>query len=175
VNKTFLASGRLEVTVVKAWEHRAVATQHDTSRSTLEDQLPALIRTLETIEAEAEWDRKQEERRAGIREERWEEVKKQAFAKLSYQRNAERLTDELARRDTAAALRRYADEITARAAEPAHPGGAAAREWAGWIRGHADRTDPLNGPLQVTEVTSCSYAELEPHMNGWSAYHPYRH
>ena len=79
MNKSFTASGRLEVTLTRGWEQYPVLSQRDTGRSTLEDQLPALIRLLEIDKAEAEWARKEEERRADIRKERWEEVKKDAF------------------------------------------------------------------------------------------------
>jgi hypothetical protein len=86
VNKSFTASGRLEVTLTRGWEQHPVLSQRDTGRSTLEDQLPALIRTLEIGEAEAEWARKEEERRAIIRKVRWEEVKKEAFVRVAYDR-----------------------------------------------------------------------------------------
>lgn len=39
---------------------------------------------------------------------------------------------------------------------------------------HAERTNPLNGPLRVLAATSCSHQELEPHMNGWSTYGPHQ-
>jgi hypothetical protein len=55
-------------------------------------------------------------RRAEIREDRWEEVRKEAFARVGYERNAERLLAELDGRDAAAATRAYADAIDARAA-----------------------------------------------------------
>ncbi|HEV3380689.1 MAG TPA: hypothetical protein VG142_06885 [Trebonia sp.] len=116
VNKSFMASGRLEVTLTQEWEQRPVLTQCDTGKSTLEDQLPALIRVLEIDKAEAEWARKEEERRADIRKERWEEVRKEAFVRVAYERNAARLRGELDSRDAAVAMRVYADEIDARAA-----------------------------------------------------------
>jgi hypothetical protein len=37
------------------------------------------------------------------------------------------------------------------------------------------RIYPLNGPLRLEEVTSCNHDELQPHMQGWSTYGPYRH
>jgi hypothetical protein len=77
--------------------------------------------------------------------------------------------------DAAAAMIAYVDEITAHAAELGAPGAAAALGWASWIRQHAELTNPLNGPLHVLEVTSCSHEELQPHMNGWSTHGPYRH
>jgi hypothetical protein len=43
----------------EGWEQRPVLSQHDSGRSTREDQLPALIRALEIGEAEAEWARKE--------------------------------------------------------------------------------------------------------------------
>jgi hypothetical protein len=55
-------------------------------------------------------------RRAEIREDRWEEVRKEAFVRVGYERNAERLLAELGSRDAAAAMRTYADEIDAHAA-----------------------------------------------------------
>lgn len=53
--------------LTQGWEQHPVLSQRDSGRSTLEDQLPALIRTLEIGEAEAEWSRKEKERRADIR------------------------------------------------------------------------------------------------------------
>ena len=70
MNRSFTASGRLEVTLARGWEHHPVLSQRGTGKSTLEDQLPALIRVLEIGEAEADWARKEEERRSEIREER---------------------------------------------------------------------------------------------------------
>jgi hypothetical protein len=175
VNKSFTASGRLEVTLTPGWERQPILSQRDSGRATLEDQLPALVRVLEVGEAEAEWARKEEERRADIRKERWEEVKKEAFVRVAYERNAERLLAELDSRDAAAAMRAYADEIDARAAALEASAAQAARGWAKWIREHAERTDPLNGPLRLEEVTSCSHEELQPHMHGWSTHGPYRH
>ena len=95
VNKNFAASCRLEVTLTQGWEQRPVLSQRDSGRSTLEDQLPAFIRVLEIGKAEAEWARKEEERRADIRKDRWEEVRKEAFVRVAYERNAERLRSEL--------------------------------------------------------------------------------
>jgi hypothetical protein len=72
-------------------------------------------------------------------------------------------------------MRAYANEIDTHAAALEAPAKQAAREWAAWIREHAERIDPLNGALHVAKVTSCRYEELQPHMNGWSAHGPYRH
>jgi hypothetical protein len=119
---------------------------------------------LEIGKTEAEWARKEEERRAGIRKERWEEVRKEAFVRVAYERNAERLRSELDSRDAAASMRAYADEIDAHTAGREAPAGQAAREWADWIRQHAEHTDPLNRTVHVGKVTSCSYEELQPHV-----------
>jgi hypothetical protein len=97
------------------------------------------------------------QRRADIRKERWEEVKKEAFVRVAYERNAERLLAELDSRDAAAAMRAYAGEIDARAVDLEVPAAQAACGWAEWIREHAERTDPLNGPLRLEEVTPCSF------------------
>jgi hypothetical protein len=123
--------------------------QRDTGKSTLEDQLPALVRVLEIGQAESDWARQEEERRSEIREDRWKEVKKGAFVHLAYERNAKRLLTELDSRDATAAMRTYADEIDARASALEAPAARAAREWAEWIREHAERTDPLNGLLRL--------------------------
>ena len=174
VNKYFTVSGRLEVTVTRGWEKQPILRQRDSGRVTLEDQLPALVRALEVGEAEAEWARQEEKRRTAIRQDRWEVVKREAFVHVAYQRNADRLVSDLARRDTAAAMRAYADEIAVYAAELKASDAQAAREWADWIRQHAERTDPLNGPLRLVQVTSCNHEELQRHMNGWSTHGPYR-
>jgi hypothetical protein len=96
-------------------------------------------------------------------------------SRVGHERNAQRLLAELDSRDATAAMRAYADEINARAAALEDPAAQEAHEWAGWIREHAERTDPLNGPLRIEEVTSCSHEELQPHMRGWSTHGPYRH
>ena len=146
----------------------------DTAGATLEEQLPMLIHKLEVAEAEAKWSREEEARRAEIRAVRWEEVKKEAFTKLTYQRNAETLRDQLERRQAAAAMRRYADEMDARADQLDAPAAEEAKKWAEWIRQHADRTDPINGALRLLHVTTASHDELQPHMAGWASYGPYR-
>lgn len=142
MNKSFTASGKLEVTLTREREQHPILSQRDTGKSTLKDQLPALIRELEIGQAEADWARKEEERRSEIREERWKEVKKEAFVHVAYERNAKRLLTELDSRDAAAAMRAYADEIDARASALEAPAARAAREWAEWIREHAEHTDP---------------------------------
>jgi hypothetical protein len=160
--------------VTRGWEKQPILRQRDSGRVSLEDQLPALVRALEVGEAEAEWARQEEKRRAAIRQDRWEVVKREAFVHVAYRRNADRLVADLARRDTAAAMRVYADEIAVHAAELKAPNAQAASEWTDWIRQHAERTDPLNGPLRLVQVTSCSHEELQRHMNGWSTHGPYR-
>ncbi|AWZ23080.1 hypothetical protein CEJ39_01850 [Rhodococcus pyridinivorans] len=173
-NKDFLSSGRLEVTLTKMWDQQPILSVKDTHDATLEDQLATLVHTLEVAEAQARWQQQEESRRAEIREVRWQEVKKDAFRKLTYARNAERLRDELARREAAAAMRTYADDIDAHAASLEPSQCQAAQDWASWIRRHADHTDPLHGPLQIVEVTTCRHEELQPYMNGWSTYHATR-
>jgi hypothetical protein len=59
---------------------------------------------------------------------------------VACERNAKRLRTELDSRDAAAAMRAYADEIDARAAELEDPDAQAAREWAEWIRQHSEDT-----------------------------------
>ncbi|WP_371750665.1 hypothetical protein [Mycobacteroides sp. LB1] len=174
VNKHFQPSGNLAVTIEKAWDKETVLSLQDAAGASLEEQLPVLIRKLEIGEAEAAWSRQEESRRAEIRETRWEEVKQEAFTKLTYERNTELLRDQLDRRQAAAAMRTYAREIEVRAEQLDASAADEARKWAAWIRQHADRTDSINGPLQLLRITSASYNDLEPHMNGWSAYSPHR-
>lgn len=173
-NKNFRASGNLEVTITKTWEDQTVLSLRDTAAASLEEQLPTLIRQLEIAEAEVDWSRQEEMRRSKIRETRWEEVKQEAFTKLSYQRNAELLRDQLERRQAAATMRTYADEVEARAEQFDDPEKEGARKWAAWIRQHASLTDPVNEPLRLPRVTSASHDDLAPHMDGWSTYGPYR-
>jgi hypothetical protein len=71
-------------------------------------------------------------------------------------------------------MRTYANEIDSRAEQFDDPERDQAGGWATWIRQHADRTDPINGPLHLLRVTSASHNDLPPHMNGWSTYGPYR-
>jgi len=124
VNKSLAerASGKLEVTLTQGWEQHPVLSQRDTSKSTLEEQLPTLIQVLEIGKAEAKWTRKEEERRSDIREDRWKEAKREAFVHVAYERNAKRLLAELDSRDAAAAMRAYAGEIDTRAAGMEAPG-----------------------------------------------------
>lgn len=174
VNRCFEPSAKLEVRLSKKWEEPTVLSVRDEPGAPIEDQLPTLIRLLEISEAEAEWSRKEEERRAEIRKVRWEEVKTEAFANVAYDRNAAQLGEQLDRRQAAAAMRMYADDIESRTQEIDGPGRTEATEWVAWIRQHAEHVDPLNGPLRLLRVTTASHDELVPHMNGWSTYGPYR-
>lgn len=174
VNKQFQASGILEVEIGKQWQAETVLSIRDTSGASLEEQLPTLMHQLEIAEAEAAWSRQEEARRAEIRKTRWEEVRQEAFTKLTYERNASLLQDQLDRRQAAAAMRTYANEIDERADQLNDVDGEEARNWSAWIRQHADRTDPMNGPLQVLHLSSASRDDLGRHMNGWSTYGPYR-
>lgn len=70
---------------------------------------------------------------------------------MACQRNAERLLAELDSRNTAAAMRTYADEIESHVTALKSSNAQAAREWADWIRQHAERTDSLNGPLRLRD------------------------
>jgi hypothetical protein len=173
-NKHFEPSAKLEVRLSKKWEEQTVLSISDELGAPIEDKLPTLIRALEIAEAEAEWSHKEEQRRAEIRKVRWEEVKQEALVKVAYDRNAAQLGEQLDRRQAAAVMRMYADEIESRTEEVDEPTRTKATEWAAWIRQHADHVDPLNGPLRLLRVTSASHDELGPHMNGWSTYGPYR-
>jgi len=91
--------------VAKAWGGQLVLALRDTSEATLEEQVPVLVRALETGEAERpSGPRRRESAAPGSARARWEEARKEAFTKLAYERNAQRLRDELARRDAAAAM-----------------------------------------------------------------------
>lgn len=173
-NSHFQASGKLEVTVTKMWTDDAILSVCDTPDASIEEQLPTLIHKLEIAEAEADWSHQEEMRRSEARQTRWEEVKKEAFTKLTYERNAEMLRDQLERRQAAATMRAYADEVDAQADQLDESVRDEAREWSAWIRQHAESTDPINGRLRLLCVTSASHNDLEPHMNGWSSYGPYR-
>lgn len=173
-NKHFQASGNLEITLTKAWDDQPVLSLRDTGGASLEEQLPVLIRKLEIAESDADWSRQEESRRSEIRKVRWEEVKREAFTKLTYERNADRLRQEIEQWRAGASIRAYAEEVEARAELLDESRRDEARQWAAWAREHADRTDPLNGPLRRVEVRSATYDELQPHMGGWSAYGPYR-
>lgn len=116
-NKSFEASGKLEIKLSKKWEDQTVLSMRDEPATPLENQLPTLIRTLEIAEAEAEWAHQEEERRAEIRRIRWEEVKQEAFVMVAYDRNAAQLSDQIDRWHAAAAMRSYADEIDLRTEE----------------------------------------------------------
>ena len=174
VNRSFRSSGNLEVVIRRAWQDEKVLTLRDAEGASLEEQLPVLIRKLEIAEAESEWARQEQGRRAKIRERRWEVVKNEAFTKLTYQRNAEQLRDQLEQRRAVAEMRAYADEVEERAKDGDAPESDDALAWASWIREYADRTDPLNGPLRPLRVTSASHEDLAPHMDGWSTRGPYR-
>ena len=173
-NQSFQSSGRLKVTVSKVWQDQLIFSLQDTEDTTLEDQLPVLIRKLEIAEAEADWSGQEADRRSQIREIRWKEIEQEAFTKLTYQRNTEQLHDQLKRRQAVAEMRVYAQEIEAQAEQREEPEKQDALKWATWIRQYADRADPIIGPLRPLNITSAKSDELEPYMNGWSAYGPYR-
>jgi hypothetical protein len=69
-------------------------------------------------------------------------------------------------RPTQQCLRAYVDEIAAHAAELEASDAQAAGEWADWIRQHAERTDPLNGPLRLVQV-ALMQSRRTPAPHGW--------
>jgi hypothetical protein len=152
VNKSFTASGRLEVTLTRGWEQHQVLSQRDTGKSTLEDQLPALIRLLEIDKAEAGWARQEEERRSEIREERWKEVRRRPSSVWP----TSAIPSGPSPSSTAAMPQRPCARTPTRSTRTAAlptPAAQAAHGWAEWIREHAERTDPLNGPAAGTRRT----------------------
>jgi hypothetical protein len=174
-NKGFQASGKLEVVIKKPWEDQTVLSLRDTVGAPLEDQLPSLIRELA--------DRRS---RSGL-------VSPGGIATFQDPRDplgtgeAGSVHEALLRTQCRAAsgptgtigrppqtCERTTDEIDCRLRQFAGSEEEKAREWAAWIRQHADRTDPINGPLHLMRVTSASHNDLAPHMAGWSTYGPYR-
>lgn len=153
-NEYFQASGKLEVTITKTWKDQIIFSLRDADGATLEEQLPTLVRKLEIAEAEADWSHREESRRSEIRKTRWEEVKQVAFTKLTYERNADRLRDELDRRQSAATMRAYADEVAGRAEQLDDGNDGEARKWAAWIREHADTIDPIKMDLYGSSASS---------------------
>lgn len=173
-NRHFGGSGRLMLTVHDRWGEKMITSVRESKNETLEEQLPAVLRTLDIAEAEDAWEREEETRRRAIREERWEEVKQEAFVQLAYQRNIEQLQQQLAHADDAARMRSYADSVEAHATTLGPSDEEAARGWAAWIRHHATSIDPLNGALRQLKVTEARHEDLQPFMHGWSAYGAYR-
>lgn len=174
-NREFEATGTLILELHKEDSHSSslMWTWNDDKKRTLEEQLPSLFRRLDVAAAENDWERQEAERRRGLTQQRWAQIRAAAVEKYRYAKRAEQLEVELERRESARQMRAYADEITAQASDRNGEGRADARAWADWIRGHASKIDPLNAAeLRPPTFDDFTDTDLQPWLGGWTAYGP---
>lgn len=95
-SRWFQGSGRLQVTVSRyGWDTAPILQIRDESKTTVEDQVPSLVRALEIQGAEAEWEQRERQRKSTLREERRLEIYTEAVVKVREERNAEQATAQL--------------------------------------------------------------------------------
>jgi hypothetical protein len=172
-NRDFQPSGALDLSVTFE-RHEAIQIWGDIDGAHLEDQLPQVVKAFEVHIAQLQWKEQEDKRRRELAEVRWRQVRANAIEQVGYDRHAAQLQDELERHDKAEQMRLYARAVASKAAALDGQIRADANSWAAWVSEHADTVDPLNHPLTAKPVSGITYAELEAHMPGWSAYGPHR-
>lgn len=140
----------------------------DSKRRSLEDELPAVLKAVETAAVE-----EKERLRLALEEEEgrrrdWQNAMDLATLRHTEHYRAQILEGQVGAWRRASAIREYCDGI-----ETAHPNDAHALEWSTWARTFAGRLDPLEHELRVPAPQSrVSKDELIPFMDGWDPYRP---
>lgn len=174
-NREFEATGTLILELHKENSHSssAAASWSDEKKRALEERLSELFRHLDIAAAKNDWERQEAERRRGLVQQRWAQIRAAAVEKYRYAKRAEQLEAQLERRESARQMRDYADEINARAGDLDGEGQADARAWGDWIREHASKTDPLNATeLRLPAFDDFTDTDLQPWLSGWTSYGP---
>ncbi len=168
-------SGRLVIQLEAGYSKKSWA---DRKRWTLIDKLPDLFDHVQQRASEIAERRVREAREREERQRTWTAAVAQAKQDYIEHHNRQRLGAQLADVTRAQDLRRYADRIeyqTASMGESALR--SAAQDWAAWVRGEADRVDPLMHPerLMYVEPENFSLSDINPFMaGGMNAHHPPR-
>lgn len=160
---------RIDTTGISFWGQ----SWTDRDDRVLEDALAQVLQELELRHDAATDRRLEEERRRLERQHQWEVVREKAVQALTDSHRAELLMDQIAKWRNAAATRDYAMHLERHAATDLE-GDARdeALEWVRWMRGYADRADPLRGRLRLPAPPEPTPSALQPFMGSWSPYGP---
>jgi hypothetical protein len=163
------ATGRLQMQLVTGYSQRS-AKWADRKTTTLEDELPELLREIEMRAVEDEHRRRAEKRKAAERERAWQAAMKKARERHAENNRSEILSSEVAQWSEAQRIRAYCSAI-----ESSYPNVSKTLEWIAWARSHADALDPLQtAPRMPALPESVQPDELRPFLDGWNPYGPNR-
>jgi hypothetical protein len=161
------ATGRLQMQLVTGYSRRS-AKWADRKTTTLEEELPALLREIEVRAVEDERRRHEEKHKAAERELAWQAAMKKARERHAENYRSETLRAEIAQWSEAQRIRAYCSAI-----ESSHPDVSETLEWIAWARSHADALDPLQtAPRMPAAPESVQPEDLRPFLDGWDPYGP---
>ncbi|WP_188744593.1 hypothetical protein [Agromyces bauzanensis] len=138
----------------------------DRKRWTLADKLPDVFDVVDQKASAARLERKRRDDENTARLHEWEEAIPRAREQYARMLNAERAVTQAEAWNRATQLRAYADAAAHRAEQLEEELRTEALGWADWIRGEANRLDPLldTSALRMEAPESAGPRELDPFM-----------
>jgi hypothetical protein len=170
----FVPTGILQLTIGSGYRRDSRPAEFkDTSKASLEDQLPALLRELEIRAREDAHRRLQEERQAEQKRRRWERAMEQARHEFHEAARIEELTRQLEAWRLANDLGQYLSAMREKIATITNKSArAAAENWLAWVGQYHKTIDPLASSLEMPPERTPSREDLRPFLRGWSPYGP---
>jgi len=170
----FVPTGILQLTIGSGYRRDSRPAEFkDTGKTSLEDQLPALLRELEIRAREDAHHRVQEQRQAEQKRRRWERAMEQARHEFHEATRIEELTRQLEAWRLANDLGRYLSAMRENTGTITNKNDrAAAENWLTWVSQYHKAIDPLASSLVMPPELTPSMEELRPFLYGWSPYGP---
>lgn len=170
----FLPTGELRITVEEGYSRDGRQAEfRDSTRASLEERLPGVLRELEIRAAEDAWRRQEEERKAQEKQRRWERAMDHARRDFREARRAEVLRGQLADWQLGNDLDEYLAAIEASILTlTSVKEQSAAAAWLAWAKEYRQSINPLAKPLAMPPVPKPKPDELKPYLRGWSPYGP---
>ena len=137
----------------------------------LEDSLAEIVQEMELRAERAEQQRLDEIRRHEERQRQWENARQAAVGKLNEAHRATELRKQVEHWELVQRITSYLEALEKHLS--AHPElRPSAEEWIEWIRGYAERINPLWCDLSMPPDPELTPEALAPHMKPWSPYGP---
>jgi hypothetical protein len=143
--------------------HAPLAT--DRKRWRLEERLPQALAKLEGMAAAAEERRQAHERHQAQEQEAWEAAMARAKVRFVEHFRSECLDGQIQAWQKAADIREFLEAARMAAKQDD-------QSWLSWIDAYASTLDPLGSPLDPGPAPEPDLKDLEPFLNGHSAYGP---
>lgn len=167
-------SSRLKISIVgDRWPEKWGSTWTDASETSLEQELPYVIREIELRAEQARLRREEEHLRLLARQTAWDQARERAVAKAIEAHRADLLLDQVHRWDEVSRLRKYIAALRSRLSEPGTNHVRTSEEqWITWAEHYVESIDPLLQPLEMPSDPEITQDLLEPFVHGYARYRP---